>query len=204
MSDQENKTQDQKKKPSKRRGCLSAIISTVVAVVAITVIVNASNSGSTKATTASPGSHQKTPTKYRPGEWISAGSGLLVKTMGASYIAKGAYSSSDCTAQGQFFFVDVAVKNAGKKSQTLDSSDFKVASSNGTKYSASSCGTTAANPAGKDMFLESLNPGLQTRSELVFDMPSGLKLKDLSLSFQNTIFGKKILLPLSVSTKTAS
>ncbi|SRR6266568_6129470 len=104
------------------------------------------------------------------------------QTLGNSFSAK--------TAQGEYYVINVTVKNGSKSTQTINSSDFKLTDGQGRSYDPSTDGMTAKSMAeGKtDFFLQQVQPGLDVTADLVFDAPAndtGLKLSVQGSLFSN-------------------
>lgn len=88
-------------------------------------------------------------------------------------------------AQGEFLIVDVSVKNEGKKAITTDASFFKLKSGD-VEYEADSEAAIYAN-SDNNFFLQDVNPGIENKGKVVFDIPPGTK--DLKLQVQTGFFG---------------
>ena len=91
-------------------------------------------------------------------------------------------------AQGTFLVIDVSVTNKGKKAITTDASFFKL-KAEGKTYEADDTATTFANNDA-DFFLARVNPGIENRGKVVFDVPDELsKATNLKLNVQTGVFG---------------
>ncbi len=113
------------------------------------------------------------------------------QTLGDSYTAK--------TAQGEYYVINVTVKNGSKTTQTINSSDFKLTDGQGRSFDPSTDGMMAkaeAEGQATDFFLQQVQPGLNVSGDLVFDAPkndTGLKLQvqgDLFSTGQTIDLGK--------------
>lgn len=92
-------------------------------------------------------------------------------------------------AQGTYLIVDVAVKNEGKEAITSDSSFFKLTVGD-IEYEADATADIYINEAGGGFFLQSINPGLENKGKIVFDVPADVvESKDLVLNVQTGFFG---------------
>ncbi|KON86580.1 telomeric repeat-binding factor 2 [Sporosarcina globispora] len=93
------------------------------------------------------------------------------------------------TAQGTYLIVDVAVKNESKEAITTDSTFFKLKVGD-VEYEADSTADIYANEAGGGFFLQKINPGLEFKGKIVFDVPADVvSSKDLLLNVQTGFFG---------------
>ncbi|USK43569.1 DUF4352 domain-containing protein [Cytobacillus oceanisediminis] len=93
------------------------------------------------------------------------------------------------TAQGTYLIVDVAVKNESKEAITTDSTFFKLKVGD-VEYEADATADIYANEAGGGFFLQKINPGLEFKGKIVFDVPADVvSSKDLLLNVQTGFFG---------------
>lgn len=95
--------------------------------------------------------------------------GDVTFTVTGSSTAKNVGGEFGVNAQGTFLIFDVTVKNEGKEALTVDSSFFTLAS-DGATYEADSSADIYANEAGKSFFLQEINPNLQLKGKVVFDV----------------------------------
>ena len=154
-------------------------------IIVIFIILGVAGSGSSKNGSSSSGSN--TASSNQPAKAAKIGDTVTdnnqmsftvnnvttAQTLGNSYTAK--------TAQGIYEVINVTIKNGGKTTATINSSDFKLTDSQGRTFDTSTDGETAKSMAeGKsDFFLQQVQPGLNTTGDLVFDIPAndaGLKL----------------------------
>lgn len=92
-------------------------------------------------------------------------------------------------AQGTYLIVDVTVKNEGKKAITTDSSFFKLKVGD-TEYEADATADPFVNQNGGGFFLQQVNPGVENKGKIVFDVPADVaSSKDLILNVQTGVFG---------------
>jgi Domain of unknown function (DUF4352) len=92
-------------------------------------------------------------------------------------------------AQGTYLIVDVTVKNEGKKAITTDSSFFKLKVGD-TEYEADAGADPFVNQNGGGFFLQQVNPGVENKGKIVFDVPADVaSSKDLILNVQTGVFG---------------
>ncbi len=94
-------------------------------------------------------------------------------TVGSSYSKK--------TAQGMFNIITIEIKNVGKETVSVDSSQFQLLDAQGNKFDRSVEGQTAMglSKGAVDLFLQQVQPSLSVTGNLVFDIPkeaTGLKL----------------------------
>lgn len=88
-------------------------------------------------------------------------------------------------AKGEFVILNVTVKNEGKEAITTDSSFFKLLSGDITYEADSTAGIYANDDA--DFFYQSVNPGIEQKGNIVFDIPKDAK--DLTVQVQTGMFG---------------
>ncbi|MFC4559747.1 DUF4352 domain-containing protein [Virgibacillus kekensis] len=112
-----------------------------------------------------------------------------VKT--TSEIDSGNEFVENATTSGKFVILDVAVKNDQKEPLTVDSSYFKIKSSDGTTYEPITDGAVmmAMGDNMGDFFLTQINPGLSKSGKVVFEVPKDLKLEGSVLHCQTGFFG---------------
>ena len=92
-------------------------------------------------------------------------------------------------AQGVYYIVDVTVKNEGKEAITTDSSFF-VLKSGDIEYKADATADIYINEAGGGFFYQSINPGIENKGKIVFDVPKEIaESNDLVLDVQTGMFG---------------
>jgi Domain of unknown function (DUF4352) len=92
-------------------------------------------------------------------------------------------------AQGTYLILDVSVKNEGKKAITTDSSFFKL-KANGAEYEADATADPFVNQNGGGFFLQQVNPGIENKGKIAFDVPADVaNSKDLILNVQTGFFG---------------
>jgi hypothetical protein len=83
------------------------------------------------------------------------------------------YSTGETTASGQFVLLKLAVRNIGSQPELLMPSRFTLIDGAGRRYTSSFAGETAVLfRTGQSLMLEPLQPGLERRGELVFDVPA--------------------------------
>jgi hypothetical protein len=87
-----------------------------------------------------------------------------------SRIESGNQFIDDVTTTGKFVIVDVTVTNNDKESRYVDSNMFKLLDSGGTEFSASNDANTLIN-SDMGFFLEEINPKLNRRGKIAFEVP---------------------------------
>ena len=154
-------------------------------IIVIFIILGIAGSGNKNSSTSNSGSNtastNQTAKVAKVGDTVTDSNNMgftvngvtTTATLGSSYTAK--------TAQGIYEVVNVTIKNGGKSTATINSSDFKITDSQGRSYDPSTDGMTAKEMAdGKtSFFLQQVQPGLNVTGDLVFDIPAtdtGLKL----------------------------
>lgn len=91
-------------------------------------------------------------------------------------------------AQGTYLIVNVTVKNEGKEAVTTDASFFKLKVGD-TEYAADSTASVYANEQA-DFFLQQINPGIENKGNVVFDVPADVANNpDAILQVQTGFFG---------------
>ncbi len=130
----------------------------------------------------SPPGQQQAPAAMN--EAVRAGD--IVITASKTSFAQNVGGTYGQNATGRYIIVDLALKNEGKDSVTVNSTQFVLLKGD-VEYDVDTLATTYANEAGKGFFLESINPGLEKKGKVVFDIP-----KDASgfeLQFQSGLIG---------------
>ncbi|MCC3357881.1 DUF4352 domain-containing protein [Bacillus sp. REN16] len=88
-------------------------------------------------------------------------------------------------SSGEFFILDVIVKNEGKEAITTDSSFFKLKSGDITYEADTEAGIWANQD--NNFFLQDVNPGIENKGKVVFDIPAGTS--NLVLQVQTGFWG---------------
>ncbi|MDE3837894.1 DUF4352 domain-containing protein [Bacillus methanolicus] len=92
-------------------------------------------------------------------------------------------------AQGTYLILDVVVKNEGKKAITTDSSFFKLKAGD-VEYEADAVADAYINENGTSFFLQQVNPGIENKGKIAFDVPADIANKpDLILNVQTGFYG---------------
>ena len=91
-------------------------------------------------------------------------------------------------SQGKYLVLDVQVKNEKDKAITIDSSFFKILA-DGKEYDPDTEGTTLANETSSGFFLQEINPDINQKGKIVFDLPDDLIDKDLILQVSTGFLG---------------
>jgi hypothetical protein len=84
-------------------------------------------------------------------------------------------------ALGRYIIFDISVKNEGQNPIKLHRSFFNLKSSDITYY-LDTLATTYANDSGAEFFVKNLNPGMDSKGKIVFDIP--VKVTPLQLQVQ--------------------
>jgi hypothetical protein len=107
------------------------------------------------------------------------------------------YGTGETAASGQFVVLNLAVRNIGTQPELLMPSRFVLIDAAGRTYSSSFAGETAQLfRTGHSLMLEPLQPGLERRGELVFDVPATASRLRLAIRGPGPI-PEKALLPVS-------
>lgn len=91
-------------------------------------------------------------------------------------------------AQGQYIILSISVKNGDKKAITTDSSFFKLKKGD-TEYEADGAASIFANDQSANFLVQQVNPGIENKGNVVFDIPKDIKPADLTLQVQTGFFG---------------
>jgi len=176
-------------------------ILTGLGIIIIVIIIASAAGGKGGSTSSSSGSNATSsqPAKVaKIGDTVTDDNNMsfVVNSMTTAQTLGDSFSQQ--TAQGEFYIINVTVKNGSKSTQTINSSDFKLTDGQARTFDPSTDGMTAqAESEGKtDFFLQQVQPGLNVTGDLVFDAPAndtGLKLQvqgDLFSNGQTIDLGK--------------
>ncbi|MBO1515294.1 DUF4352 domain-containing protein [Metabacillus bambusae] len=120
-----------------------------------------------EGTDAAEGEKQEETKTYKIGDAVKVGD--VVFTVHGKSTANNVGGEFGQNASGTYLILDVTVKNEGKEAIMTDSSFFKLLQGD-TEYNADDSATLYANEAGKGFFLEEINPNLENRGKVVFDV----------------------------------
>lgn len=162
------------------------ILTGLIAIIGIIVVISAAGSGSkTQKQETKPEASEAKVAAENP--VVLAKIGEAVDDSDLSFTVKdvkskttlGTYYSKN--SQGLFYIVTVGIKNTGKDTKMIDSSQFKVKDNQGRTFDRSIDGQTALGlQQGRvDLFLQQVQPSLAVTGDIVFDVPkdaTGLKL----------------------------
>lgn len=101
------------------------------------------------------------------------------------------------TADGEFLIVRLVVRNDSKESRTIGASQMSVIDTAGREFHTSSEGSTALMMSGDksaEFLATQVQPGLEKRITIVFDVPPGSK--NLKLKVPSGAFGDPAVMPL--------
>ncbi len=98
------------------------------------------------------------------------------------------------TAQGQFCFATIKVKNIAKEARTFDASNQRAFNAAGAEYQANGSASFYANE-NRETFLNDINPGNDVTGIVVFDIPSDQKLSKIELHDSAFSGGVTVRLP---------
>jgi hypothetical protein len=130
---------------------------------------------------------KKEEKQYNIGDSLKVGD--VVFTVKGKETASNVGGEFGQNAQGEYLILDMAVKNEGKEALTIDSSFFKI-TADGTEYTADGTADIFANEAGSSFFLQSVNPNIEFKGKMVFDLPADIVDADnLKLNVQTGVFG---------------
>ncbi|WP_370225244.1 DUF4352 domain-containing protein [Cytobacillus sp.] len=172
-----------------------------IGLIVLSVIISMATGGDEEKATTEPKKEEKAEdTASKPKEKKEAPkvSGLNEPTKVGDVVFTAAGTSTAAsvgpegfgqTAQGTYLIVDVAVKNESKEAITTDSTFFKLKVGD-VEYEADATADIYANEAGGGFFLQKINPGLEFKGKIVFDVPADVvSSKDLLLNVQTGFFG---------------
>jgi hypothetical protein len=100
-------------------------------------------------------------------------------------------------ADGEFLIVRLLVRNDSKETRTIGASQMEVIDAAGREFRTSSEGSTALTMSGDksaEFLMSEVQPGLEKRISIVFDVPPGSK--NLKLKVPSGGFGEAAILPL--------
>ena len=96
------------------------------------------------------------------------------------------------TTSNQFIVLDATIKNGKSEAITMDASFFKLNTEDGTTYEPKQDGDLMmVIPSEKFLFLEQINPGLSKDGMVVFEVPSDIKMENLTLNVDAGFWGTK-------------
>lgn len=109
-----------------------------------------------------------------------------VKKVGNEYVGD--------TAQGQFVFIYVTVKNNGNKARTFTHQNQTLIDTKGRKFEADPEASLWTDKDSKS-FLQQINPGNSVKGILIYDVPRGTRLKAIEL--HDSMFSGGTTVPLA-------
>lgn len=104
---------------------------------------------------------------YKIGEAVKVGD--VIFTVHGKSTATNVGGQFGKNSTGTYLILDVTVRNEGKEAITTGASFFKLLQGD-TQYEADDSATIYANEAGKGFFFEEINPNLEKRGKIVFDV----------------------------------
>ena len=101
----------------------------------------------------------------------------------------------NATTEGKFIIADVSVENGQKEALTINSSFFKIKTTDEVEYEATTDGEVimAMGDNMGDFFLEQINPGLSKSGKVVFEVPADLDLTKAVLYCQTGFWGTETI-----------
>ena len=163
----------------KKTGCLGYIGAGFLILIILGVIGSLMDDGSNKSTTPSsskPSGSQpksKPETKvYKEGETANIGytSYAVWRCWWSTRLSDNQFL--DDKPDAMFLFVDLTIRNDDKKARSIP--PFKLIDENGAEYETTSKGWAVEGAIG---VLDSLNPGVQKRGFIIFDVPKSHSYK---------------------------
>jgi hypothetical protein len=97
----------------------------------------------------------------------------------------------NATTEGKFVIVTAKIENGKKEALTIDSSYFKIKTSDDVEYEPTTDGEVimAMGDGAGDFFLQQINPGLSKSGKVVFEVPADFNLAETVLYCQTGFFG---------------
>ncbi|NEA27345.1 DUF4352 domain-containing protein [Actinomadura bangladeshensis] len=188
--------------PRKRgKGCLYGFIGAAAGLfmmVSCVAVVASSSDAPVASDSESPAAEKKPVEKSEKGEkgeTKAPGAKKVVNGIGREYrdgkfaftvtrVKKGVKKVGDQyfgdTAQGQFVFIYVTVKNIGDRSRTFSDVNQTLIDAKGRKFEADPEASAWTSQESKSFF-EQINPGNSVKGTLIYDVPRGTKLKAIEL-----------------------
>lgn len=149
-------------------GCLGWTIIVLGGLIGLSIIGNALKTGNNSASSNTPAkaTAEKQKQEYKMGETINIGytSYAVWKAWFSSRLSDNEYL--DEKPDALYLFVDLTVRNDDKKARTIP--PFKLIDENGAEYETTSKAFAVEGALG---MLDSLNPGVEKRGFIVFDVP---------------------------------
>lgn len=94
-------------------------------------------------------------------------------------------------ANGVYWEVEVTLNNSGSNPIQANTDMFTLVTSDGRKFSTE---TKAEMMISKSVIMETLNPGVDVKGYLIFDVPADLNISDVMLNVQNGFSNVKLKL----------
>lgn len=150
---------------------------TVIGVIILLAIISSAAGGGNKTNNNSASSTTETKkTEDKPAEMSKIGDAVrdgkfefVVKSVKCGNLSVGADYTTK-TAQGQYCFLTVSVKNIGNEPQSLFSSNQYLYNAENQKYSADDEATYTAGGSAATWYSD-INPGNSVEGVIVFDLP---------------------------------
>ncbi|WP_312649267.1 DUF4352 domain-containing protein [Proteiniclasticum sp.] len=105
-------------------------------------------------------------------------------------ISSGNEFIEDVETEGKFLILDITIKNDKKEPITIDSSFFKLITSNKVEYDPNTDGAVIMAMMNEaDFFLQQVNPGLSKTGKVIFEVGADIDLNSLILRGQTGFWG---------------
>ncbi len=105
-------------------------------------------------------------------------------------ISSGNEFIDDVETEGKFLIIDITIKNDKKEAITINSSYFKLITSDNVEYDPNTDGAVMmAMMDEDDFFLQQVNPGLSKTGKVIFEVGADLELNSLILRGQTGFWG---------------
>ncbi|CNG78645.1 Mpr protein [Mycobacterium tuberculosis] len=201
--------------PRKRgKGCLYAFIGAAAGLfmmVSCVAVVASSSDTPGSSDTPAPSESESPAAEKKPvekGEKKATGEKKVTNGIGREYrdgkfaftvtkVKKGVKKVGDQyfgdTAQGQFVFIYVTVKNIGDRSRTFTDVNQTLIDSKGRKFEADPEASAWTSQESKSFF-EQINPGNSVKGTLIYDVPRGTRLKAIEL--HDSMWSRGVTVPL--------
>jgi len=130
---------------------------------------------------------------YKKDQHSALGGALLIQVNDAFFRQTASYPQGETIADGTFLFVDVNIFN--KSDRTLQIPRFTLQDSRGTTYLTA---IRARRSSRAILGGESLNPGVDKRGYLIFDVPSRSGFDSLPLRYKLLTTNPRVIIDFSV------
>ena len=195
--------------PPKKKGhkVLWTLLGIVVVIVIIIIATTAGGGSDTQTAKATGDSSAQTTTTAKDAEEQITGLNTPLAVGPITWTVTAAKTMTklhvdnqfidDKTTSGLFLWVDLTIKNGKDEAVTADSSAVSVVDSQKREFKAYTDAYMYI-PEGRQLFLESINPGMDRAGTVVFEIPKDAKGLQLSVGDLDLFGGKQGLITLGI------